>query len=595
MKSFYKDLPLLDKILNSSYRIMLTLLAMCSVYSLNLVLATNSAYSDSEVSEGNSFTAGYWIPVLTYSVPAVNGENGWYVAPRPCIILTAKIGNSTDGSTINYIFKTDGGTVIDSGSIDSGACVLIPDGDLNFNAVAVNDENSDWKSSPLNKHFKVDTVAPEIPEWDSPADNSYTHQENDVKIKWHSTDATSGVAGYKYISDYPGGQWKSYDYCHGLLADDHIPSSQVGPGGSCLNDHEATLGKDGNYKRKVLAVDEAGNESDWSAVWEMNRDTVKPSSQIDSVTQDLDDPYKIYIDFSATDDRSGVKQVEIFWQKDGGSWTSLGEFEESESPITFTADAAGEYGFYSVAEDKADDLGSSDMADGSSGDNGHGNKEDKTPLVEASVVVEDGGEEGEPPCEGEDCEPPVPGFAPMAVKTKSKKVEKDTNLEQATDTVEKAASDDQTAPASRIKKIKERSGKKNAQKFKFTLSARDAGSGVDKTVVYYRKGNEDWKKLGETDTDVFKSDKLDRGVYEFYTLAEDKAGNQEQKDNPKPEARVTITKDKTTVEILTDGKKAKKAKHKSKKKSKKSQVKKSEADKKKTASDKKNGKKKKKQ
>jgi predicted ribosomally synthesized peptide with SipW-like signal peptide len=613
MRTFFKQHPALDKITDSSCRICLVLLAMASVYSLNLVLPTNSFFSDSETVGGNSFTAGYWIPVLTYGVPPVNGTNGWYKASRPCITLTAKIGDTTDGSIINYTFETPGGTVVDSGSVLSGTCVPIPDGELNFSAVAVNDENSDWKSDPLNKTFKVDTVAPDVPQWDGPADKIFTRQDENIKIQWHSSDATSGVAGYKYISDYPGGEWDSYNYCHGLLTADHIPSAQVGPGGSCINDHEATLGKDGNYKRKVKAVDEAGNESDYSPVWEMNRDTVKPSSEVDTVTQDDSDanPLKLTVSFSASDDNAGVKQVEIFYQKDGdGSWSSAGKFDKDESPVTIYVDSTGEYHFYSLAEDQADDLGSSDMASGS-GDNGQGNIEDKEPLNEYSIVVEDGGGSGDGggdgACEGDECGSPASSLKPV-LKTDPATVEDTTMINTEDDpkdnagdkktSVDKLSGEDQTPPASQIKKIKKRTGKKNNHKFKFTLRARDADSGVAKTVVYYREGDEDWKKLGETNNDIFKSDKLDKGVYEFYTLAEDKVGNQEQKDNPKPEGRITITKDKTTIEILTGDKKAKKTKKSSKKKGKKTKVKKSSSpsDKKKSVNSKnkkKTGKKKK--
>jgi len=611
MITFFKDLPLLDKILNSSYRIMLTLLAMCSVYSLNFILPTNSFYSDSASSEDNTFTAGYWIPELSYSISpaAPDGEDDWYVT-RPCVTLSANIHGSTDDITIYYEFSNDGNPVA-GGTVYGGTCVSIPDGEWNFQAQAVNDENpSDWKSNSISFPVKVDTGNPGV----APVSGSWTRQTKNIKMRWPaSEDAVSGIAGYRFEISGPGdgsAYREPFASC-GLIETNYVPNS-----GKCFDSDDMQLTKDGEYKRRVKAIDKAGNESDWSEPHSLYLDTAAPVTKAVSAELGTDDPQIIKVTYDAGDNAggAGIKSVSLYYRLDNGSGFGDWKLYDSESEgdyFSFNAAAtgAGNYEFYTVGEDKADDLDGSYMTKGN-GDDGKGNVEVKKPeSAEVSIKIETPVEvatgspvQGGSPAPETDVTDTTAGISsgenaviPAANKTSVENKDKNVNEKtkgQAADTIDKIANEDQTAPTSRVKKIKERTGKKNARKFKFTLSARDAGSGVAETVVYYRKGDEDWKKLGETDTDIFKTGKLDRGEYEFYTLAEDKAGNQEQKDNPKPEARITITKDKVTVKILTGDEKAKKAKHKSKKKAKKGKIDKSAADKKKSPSNNKKRKKK---
>ncbi|OGG04034.1 hypothetical protein A2W14_06195 [Candidatus Gottesmanbacteria bacterium RBG_16_37_8] len=135
------------------------------------------------------------------------------------------------------------------------------------------DNCSGWSSV-----FKmtIDSTAPSMPSWVTPADNSYTNQSQNILLDWsNSTDAN--LAGYEYENTGPGGTWKSVDYC-GLLTTSQIPNSQIGPGGTCINAPAATLSVDGVYLRMVRAVDLAGNKSVWSATFKLTRDTVNPTS-----------------------------------------------------------------------------------------------------------------------------------------------------------------------------------------------------------------------------------------------------------------------------------------------------------------------------
>ena len=341
------------------------------------ISATNSYFSDKAQSKDNTFTAGYWIPEVTggYSEKSLTVENDWYTA-APCVELSAKIGPSHKGSTIYYEFSDDGDPVKGGKKYD-GTCVKIPDGKVDFQAQAVNDDNpDDWRSNIITYQFKVDTTAPSVPGWDNIPNKSFTHQDKDIEIKWkNSTDPASGVAGYIYEVREPGDgtDWREPFKACGLINTNHVPN-----GDSCFSGADVKLGKgDGKYERRVKAVDEAGNESDWSDIREITLDTKDPTSNITKV-DDSDKANGNYkISFTASDDASGVKSVELFWKKDGGPEDSKKyDFKSSPNSIDFKGDIGAEYTFRIIAEDKADDLSSFDMTSGS-GDNDKGNIEKK--------------------------------------------------------------------------------------------------------------------------------------------------------------------------------------------------------------------------
>lgn len=250
---------------------------------------------------------------------------------------------------------------------------------------------SEWNSMTIDDSCKVtyDITAPDVSVWQKPANNVYTHQSQNIILDWSdSTDTSGSEVGYEYESYHVerGATWRSIDHC-GLLEDSQLPNDQVGPGGSCVNAPASTFSRDGEYQRKVRAVDEAGNTSAWSSTYSLFRDTVDPVSYVeDSITADVVNDLTFDVYYDATDDRSGVKQVELFYRKDGGPWSLYGTY--NSSPISVTVSDDGVYDFYTVAEDKADDLTVDDMNDGSNGDNGVGNVEDKDPVVESTVRVD---------------------------------------------------------------------------------------------------------------------------------------------------------------------------------------------------------------
>jgi hypothetical protein len=104
------------------------------------------------------------------------------------------------------------------------------------------------------------------------------------------------------------------------------------------------------YYYRVLARDAALNESGWSNVVSSTQDTLPPTSTAGPL-----DPYQgdvtFDVPYTADDATSGIDNVELFYQLDGGGYSSYGTF--ISSPISFTASGDGFYEFYTVATDSA--------------------------------------------------------------------------------------------------------------------------------------------------------------------------------------------------------------------------------------------------
>jgi len=348
---------------------------------------TNSFFSDKAVSQENRFEAGYWIPELegSYVLKNPDGKNDWYIT-SPSVILSAKIGFSEDESTI-YYENSDDGDPVKGGHKYENLPVKIPDGKIDFQAQAVNDENpADWRSEVISYHFEVDTLPPSVPKWENPARDAFTHQVKDIRMSWQdSHDVSSGVAGYLYEVQEPGdhSDWKkSFSDC-GLLESTHVPT-----GDTCFSGSAVKLDQgEGEYERRIKAVDKAGNESGW-AVGKIKLDTTPPVTEVTAASHDGDNPMVARIEFKASDNLAGVKEVKLFYRKDGGGWHEYEDgFDSSWIKFDATDIGEGDYDFYTIGEDKADDLSSADMTSGN-GDNGKGNIETKAPSAEKSIHIE---------------------------------------------------------------------------------------------------------------------------------------------------------------------------------------------------------------
>jgi hypothetical protein len=104
------------------------------------------------------------------------------------------------------------------------------------------------------------------------------------------------------------------------------------------------------YYYRVKDRDVALNESGWSNVEASIQDDDIPTSSVDALPAEQD-TLTFDLPYTATDFTSGVAFVELFFQVDGGGYSSYGTF--TSSPISFTAPGDGFYEFYTVATDNA--------------------------------------------------------------------------------------------------------------------------------------------------------------------------------------------------------------------------------------------------
>lgn len=172
-KKKYKSV-ITQRINRSARKVAAILASLCLICQLGFIKGTNSEFSSGASATGDKFTAGEWIPVLTMAVdPAKpDGQNGFYVTD-PCITLAASL---TD-TTIYYTFvsgdKTQSGTY-------GNSCIQVPEGEWNFSAYAIHDNNPNWKSNVVSDSFKAD-YNPLIVKINDPGDGDTVSGSVDIK------------------------------------------------------------------------------------------------------------------------------------------------------------------------------------------------------------------------------------------------------------------------------------------------------------------------------------------------------------------------------------------------------------------------------
>ena len=102
------------------------------------------------------------------------------------------------------------------------------------------------------------------------------------------------------------------------------------------------------YHYRVRTRDALANESNWSAAESSTQDDTKPVSSAGPLST-YQGALSFNVPYTASDATSGLAQVELFVDVDGGGYASAGVY--TASPIAFTAGGDGVYSFYTVAAD----------------------------------------------------------------------------------------------------------------------------------------------------------------------------------------------------------------------------------------------------
>lgn len=320
---------------NGAFRCVLVIAVTISVWQAGAVPGTNAVFSDSAEINGNSISAGMWIPTVKIVSVSPTAPNGQYdqsiYRTRPCVKLSYE-GLSFGTATIWYEFSDDGDPKAGGTRYATGACIDIPDGaPVHFQTVAVHDMNHDWRSAAVSRDFKVDTKCPEV-DLNGPDEGDVV--SGSVDIRGSLSDAN------------PHHYW---------LVIERGSSSQ-GPG--VVNDTETFSDKklytwdttkvpDGTYVVKFEARDQAGNKCDDKSI-DWNTVTVRNTPTADqvvgsSVTQIVPD----------TVDMTGVSAVES---------TEEVPAEESDASKEDDADSVGTEG-----DERSEVIGGQDSIIGNTG------------------------------------------------------------------------------------------------------------------------------------------------------------------------------------------------------------------------------------
>ncbi len=173
-----------------------------------------------------------------------------------------------------------------------------------------------------NVDVSTSTIAPpSVPVHVSPADGSYKTTANQTLIDWGDSTGDASPIKYKYESSHssatnPNGSFTSPVYTSGLLSSSQIPT----PGTP-----------EGVYYWHVKAIDNLGNESDWSTPWKLTVDNTIPTTP--SITFPSDNQYftstPILNDWTDSTDANGVDHYQIEYVYDDGHTFSGAPYRET--------------------------------------------------------------------------------------------------------------------------------------------------------------------------------------------------------------------------------------------------------------------------
>lgn len=206
---------------------------------------------------------------------------------RVYVQLNKLSGGRYGGTTINLITHPFTKSTHWSKTYDANALGLT-DGQYRAH-VSVTDMAGNTSSAGWTDYFTVDTTAPDAPALVSPSDGTVT---NGASITQSWSDSSADIDHYVYESCNDA-NCNSRRWGNGVNGEGIYPASQTSK--TANNVGEAT------YWWRVKAIDNAGNESAWSAIWKITVDNTAPVLSNIKVTPNSSGTYT----FSGTTDDPG--------------------------------------------------------------------------------------------------------------------------------------------------------------------------------------------------------------------------------------------------------------------------------------------------
>ncbi|MCD6326346.1 choice-of-anchor D domain-containing protein, partial [bacterium] len=254
--------------------------------------------------------------------------------------FTANDSPSTGIASVDLWYSIDGGDWTDSGLSETGTegsfdFVPAADGAYEFYTIATDGAgNVEAAPGTADGSTEYDTVAPQ-----SSCTSPSSTNSKPIAVGFTASDGTSGIAEVILRYRLNGGDWTS----SGLSSTEASGAFSFAPGNQ------------GMYEFYTIATDNAGNvEAIPGAADDTTEyDTTAPHSSCESPEFASSSP--IAVSFTASDTpSSGIAAVDLWYRVNGGIWTNSGLSEAgTEGSFAFEPEADGTYMFCTIATDGA--------------------------------------------------------------------------------------------------------------------------------------------------------------------------------------------------------------------------------------------------
>lgn len=392
----------------------------------------------------------------------------------------------------------------------------------------------------------------------SDIDTPYYVAQGDIPVDFESADNISGVHHVLLYYAFAAGGWTEFEATETTIGTTWLPP----------------ISGDGSYHFASRGMDNVGNWEDFPGNPESTTvyDSTKPSSACNSPEFTNTSPFGV--GFTAGDTLSGLDNVSLWFNKDGGGWTYFDSIAEAEEgTFDFTPTGQGLYEFYTIARDMAGNeedapsdpdcttiydltkpsshCGSPAFTNASPFEVNFNADDASSGVAEVSLwFSKDGGawtEFDSIPNETDGTFHFIPeGEGTYEFYTIA--LDKAGNQEDAPGTADSASVYDTTKPAS----VCDSPAYSNEPTFAVDFDANDDSSGMAEVSLWYNKDGAGWKHydtIADTPAGSFDFNAPDEGEYGFYTIALDRAGNAEAPpkqpdsttlfDSKKPESSCT--------------------------------------------------------
>jgi Bacterial Ig-like domain len=288
--------------------------------------ATDKAGNDATATK--TFKVDGTAPTVDVQVTPASpsGDNGYYTSD-PAVKVVANDAHLADVSC-----------TVDGSGVTLGAGGSVPvsgDGSHTVSCTATDDAGNDASDSET---FKVDSNAPSSSATSPPRDN-----DGSFTVDYTAEDTGTGASGLAKVELF--------------VSKDGGASTPAGvdsaPGAT--GSFSFAGSGDGTYAFYTVATDKAGNEEGAPATADDETlvDSIKPESK--ATSPEFDNDGSIAVDYTASDDSSGLDTVKLYASKDSGAYTLAGTDSTPGATGSFTYSTSGDgtYAFYTVATDKA--------------------------------------------------------------------------------------------------------------------------------------------------------------------------------------------------------------------------------------------------